>query len=421
MGGRGRALLCWAALCSSLAAAVPAPAPALSREGEDCRTPRGEAGTCRNINACPSLLALVAQRPSQENLSLLNNLRCGFHGSVPIVCCTDGSSQPPAPAPAPPPTRPTGRPNPPPTQSMTDRPPDGQANSTPPDVSGHPNLKLLPQEYCSPPGNDRIVNGKEADILAYPWIARLGYLSRSSTSRPVGYHCGGSLINSRYVLTAAHCIATRTSLYVATVKLGEHTIDKPIDCRVNGTCNPPPIDIDVERTEVHPLYKPGVATHHDIALVRLSRPVDFRREELVRPVCLPVTRENLNLRLDGQALVAAGWGLTEDNVGSNVLKDVILTVVPLDKCKQVFERPGLQTEIIPQQLCAGGEAGKNACNGDSGGPLVMDALSADGLESKAVLFGIVSFGHNTCTTEGVPGVYTRVAYYMKWVLDTMTP
>ncbi|GLG96321.1 Protein of unknown function [Gryllus bimaculatus] len=65
MGGRGRALLCWAALCSSLAAAVPAPAPALSREGEDCRTPRGEAGTCRNINACPSLLALVAQRPSQ--------------------------------------------------------------------------------------------------------------------------------------------------------------------------------------------------------------------------------------------------------------------------------------------------------------------------------------------------------------------
>lgn len=47
--------------------------------------------------------------------------------------------------------------------------------------------------------NSRIIGGNQSDISAYPWMAAL-YYRRLFT-------CGGSLINDRYILTAAHCVA----------------------------------------------------------------------------------------------------------------------------------------------------------------------------------------------------------------------
>ena len=48
----------------------------------------------------------------------------------------------------------------------------------------------------------RIVGGVEANFNAFPWIAGLVY-SNKSVKRPF---CGGSLISSSFVLTAAHCV-----------------------------------------------------------------------------------------------------------------------------------------------------------------------------------------------------------------------
>ena len=49
-------------------------------------------------------------------------------------------------------------------------------------------------------------------------------------------------------------------------------------------------------------------------------------------------------------------------------------------------------------------------------------LVYNGRAVRAVQYGIVSFGLEPprCGTEGYPGVYTNVAYYMDWILDTMT-
>lgn len=44
----------------------------------------------------------------------------------------------------------------------------------------------------------RIVGGLEATENSYPWV--VGILMKNQ------FHCGGSLINDRYVLTAGHCI-----------------------------------------------------------------------------------------------------------------------------------------------------------------------------------------------------------------------
>ena len=58
------------------------------------------------------------------------------------------------------------------------------------------------------PFSQKIVGGENAPIGDYPWLALLGYSSNATISKdnPMHWHCGGSLIGDRYVVTAAHCI-----------------------------------------------------------------------------------------------------------------------------------------------------------------------------------------------------------------------
>lgn len=44
----------------------------------------------------------------------------------------------------------------------------------------------------------RIVGGMPTGVNRYPWVARLVYDGK--------FHCGASLINNDYVVTAAHCV-----------------------------------------------------------------------------------------------------------------------------------------------------------------------------------------------------------------------
>ena len=53
-----------------------------------------------------------------------------------------------------------------------------------------------------------IGGGRKAKIGEYPWMALLGYDSPNVDGNEIFYVCGGSLINKKYVLTAAHCIDT---------------------------------------------------------------------------------------------------------------------------------------------------------------------------------------------------------------------
>ena len=62
-------------------------------------------------------------------------------------------------------------------------------------------------------------------------------------------------------------------------------------------------------------------------------------------------------------------------------------------------------------------SGKDSCGGDSGSPLVVKKRS--GLATHSVQIGLVSWGLGECGTSGVPGVYTNVAYFMKWILDNI--
>lgn len=54
---------------------------------------------------------------------------------------------------------------------------------------------------------ERIHGGDESDLGEFPWIALLWF--RLGDGGGEFFHCGGTLINNRYVLTAAHCLEPR--------------------------------------------------------------------------------------------------------------------------------------------------------------------------------------------------------------------
>merc|ERR1712110_72783 len=119
--------------------------------------------------------------------------------------------------------------------------------------------------------NGRIVGGQETEEHEYPW--QVGLVSRNGRSP----WCGGTLISSTHVLTAAHC--TQSDASSIRVILGEHNI---ADSDFNR--------VDVAEIINHPNYNPQT-TDNDYAILRLANPVTFTNE--VSPACLPADLSNI--------------------------------------------------------------------------------------------------------------------------------
>ena len=160
----------------------------------------------------------------------------------------------------------------------------------------------------------------------------------------------------------------------------------------------------MERMVRHPAYH-WSSLKNDIALFRLEEPVD---SQVYSPVCLPPRSADYT----GQTGWVLGWGHTsEGGIQASVLQELELLVVSDATC---YDKMFGQT-FAAEQLCAGGEEGKDACSGDGGGPLVCPGPQ----QGTMVLAGLVSWGVG-CGTAGVPGVYTNIAAYTGWIQETIS-
>nr|XP_034834069.1 CLIP domain-containing serine protease 2-like [Maniola hyperantus] len=270
-------------------------------------------------------------------------------------------------------------------------------------------LSLLPGPMsCGIDRDDnKIYGGEETEIDEHPWMAMIRY-SKSTGS---GFYCGGVLISSRYVLTAAHCIKGLPQDWkVSHVRLGEWNTSSVVDCFM-GDCNEPPLDVPVEDIVVHEHYAPNDGhQQNDIALLRLAYDVPFN--DFVKPICLPTDSSLARKTFEGADMEVAGWGKTETSSTSAVKLKVRVPVVSNSACSQIYKLS--DRNISEKQICAGGTSYQDSCKGDSGGPLM-----ARDSTMKWMVLGVVSFGPSPCGYPGWPGVYTRVPAFVDWILSKL--
>jgi len=278
-----------------------------------------------------------------------------------------------------------------------------------------------------------IVGGRRAKIGEYPWMALLGYDSPNVAGNEIFYVCGGSLINKKYVLTAAHCIDTGEGRPVEVV-LGEHVVGKDPDCSKKDPtkCNPPVIrrNLDQQRDIiVHEGYDKKANYKHDIALIRINDPVPLFQENpqisAANPICLPWSEDNFAYFIDdGDFATVAGWGRTRRKNSAFTSQQLLNNKVNVNHLQQLKvpiangkceARPKLGFDKT-RQICAGGEKGKDSCSGDSGGPL----FARESTNDPWTQVGLVSFGTAACGI-GIPGIYTRVTNYLDWIDSHLKP
>ncbi|KAF5293938.1 hypothetical protein FQA39_LY13643 [Lamprigera yunnana] len=271
---------------------------------------------------------------------------------------------------------------------------------------------ILPSECGLVLASNKITGGEISAVGQFPWMALLGYTQKGINV--IQFLCGGSLISNEYILTAAHCTSLDSRLTLQVVRLGENDLEKREDCDVNG-CNVY-IDIPVSNFLSHEKFN-KTSLENDVAIVKLKEKVTFT--DFIQPICLPIN-DGIDYKPEvNKNLLVSGWGKTDSaNIGgSSKLLYTTVEVWDLRKCNDSV--PPNSRPIRDSQLCANGIKKQDACKGDSGGPLINSSVIRGDYRSYQI--GIVSFATAlTCGSVELPTVYTRVEYFMDWILSNVS-
>ncbi|MGB0731119.1 MAG: S1 family peptidase, partial [Miltoncostaeaceae bacterium] len=233
----------------------------------------------------------------------------------------------------------------------------------------------------------RVVGPDRADAIAAEWpfatLLNPGY----------AYLCGGSVISSRWVLTAGHCLYDGSGNLLSAFPAYPGAYNR----------NALPAGQLADAALEHPSYSPA-GNPWDFALLRMPAPIS------ATPVALPAPSEDSAVDALRTAVPAtgprngriAGWGLTTNGGSTSTILQHTAGGVPLLDDAVCAGGGSYGSAFQPATMvCAGGypdplgppapDDANDTCQGDSGGPLFMDLGAGD------VVAGITSGGNNpTC-------------------------
>ncbi|MCJ8314912.1 MAG: serine protease [Saccharospirillaceae bacterium] len=223
---------------------------------------------------------------------------------------------------------------------------------------------------------EKIYHGEKVEEY-FPWMVSLQKEDKHS--------CGGIVIGSRVILTAAHCAELFDRVVFGEKLSNPDRIIKLVD--------------GLDEIVVHYAYRSDVS-EHDLAAVILHESIELTEYAQIKQ----------NTVIDDDFVYVMGWGFTEINELSDTLLKTEMKLLDHDSCiaQFPFYESSDTVKIFEQYaICAWHET-NDSCAGDSGGPL---------FDSENKIIGLVSFGWECGSSK--PSVYTKLESYTKWISDIL--
>jgi len=221
--------------------------------------------------------------------------------------------------------------------------------------------------------SSRIVNGQDVTSTSVaPWQVSL---------QKYGSHfCGGSLLNSNYVMSACHCNNLGTTVVAGTT---DYRYPK-VSVRGSFQC--------------HPSYNTR-NNDYDYAILTLAEPIN---EDADIGYIQVANKEYAA----GTSAQITGWGLTNaaNNAVPTQLQGATTVLVSLNDCARTWGSRNLSDRM----QCAGGQGVNSGCMGDSGGPLAVQE------GGTWYLVGNTSWGSSTCKVS-MPSIWSKNVVVYDWI------
>jgi trypsin len=263
-------------------------------------------------------------------------------------------------------------------------------------------------------GNPRIIGGEAADRNEYPY-------AQVSFQTMYGHSCGGSVVASDMILTAAHCLPDPDDIIVV---------------GVYGFFNDASLEtaqvFRMEQYAIHPSYN-DATLHYDVLLIKVTGtitvtgPVQINQEASIASL---LSSPSSSSSSSNERLTTVGFGATTtefvDGVETgasypDVLQELDLTLVDNISCEQIFTDYGvdysvpLEYDWVTDDMMCAANQGTTSCFGDSGSPLLI--LDKNDPSLMPLQVGLTSW--SLSCSGNFPVVFHRTSHSFDWIRENI--
>ncbi|KAK3600478.1 hypothetical protein CHS0354_023579 [Potamilus streckersoni] len=244
----------------------------------------------------------------------------------------------------------------------------------------------------------KVLHGRVVEVGMLPW--------QVAVYENGEFVCGGTIIHSRWVVTASHCTKDLESY---SVRVGAVEIEN------NSTEGNQGQLYDSSRTYNHEDFY-STDLFNDISLLYMRKEIAFK--DNVRPLCMASRATVAELLREGTnaECYVSGWGNHQDYINRGKWEGKLRMVRVHFFNKTVCEERHAATgDLTPQDntICTDNpNFGSPTCNRDSGAPLVCRNK-----HGRFVMVGLLSWGHKSCFIDGFPNVYQLSYAYDRWIKE----
>ncbi|OMJ14440.1 Chymotrypsin-like elastase family member 2A [Smittium culicis] len=243
----------------------------------------------------------------------------------------------------------------------------------------------------------RVINGSNSSLKNFPYM--VNYDTHFQNGRIGG--CGGTLITSKHILTAAHCLYENFDNTIEPSRIIASYGNINYDSFADNTFN-------VKSFAKYPTFSNRISySTGDIAILELDEPVDSSVVSFSKIYDLPITDEMVG--------TLAGWG--DLNIPPpKPLQQTELKVSSEPYCAQANPNWTGNNGLL---ICVAPDGITSECNGDSGGPISLLNLPGSPQFGVYSIYNYLDNSNQTCNAISTIHHIESPIMYIDFIAQTV--